>query len=140
MMMAMMGMVAGGISGNLMSLGAIDFGLIVDGAVVMTENLVRHMSEKHESLGRALTADEEHSVALEACQEMARPVSFAVAIIIIVYLPILTLQGVEGHMFRPMAITVVLALAGSLLLWVGTTFERRRSDVQRALRGFDRLG
>jgi cobalt-zinc-cadmium resistance protein CzcA len=116
MMMAMLGMVAGGISGNLMSLGAIDFGLIVDGAVVMTENLVRRVSQKRESLGRPLTPDEKHLVTIHACQEMGRPVSFAVAIIIMVYLPILTLQGVEGRMFRPMAITVVLALAGSLLL------------------------
>ena len=116
MMFATMGMVAGGISGNLMSLGAIDFGLIVDGAVVMTENLVRRMSLKRESLGRPLTPTERQTAAIHACEEMGRPVSFAVAIIIMVYLPILTLQGVEGKMFRPMALTVVMALVGSLLL------------------------
>jgi cobalt-zinc-cadmium resistance protein CzcA len=116
MMFAMIGMVAGGISGNLMSLGAIDFGLIVDGAVVMTENMVRRVSQKREALGRVLTTDERHGTMIQACQEMGRPVSFAVAIIIMVYLPILTLQGVEGKMFRPMALTVVMALVGSLIL------------------------
>jgi len=116
MMFAMLGMLGGHISGNLMSLGAIDFGLIVDGAVVMTENLVRRMSEKREALGRPLTPDERQTTAIYACEEMGRPVSFAVAIIIMVYLPILTLQGVEGKMFRPMALTVVMALVGSLIL------------------------
>ncbi len=116
MMFATLGMVAGNISGNLMSLGAIDFGLIVDGAVVMTENLVRRMTQKREALGRPLTPLERQATAVHACEEMGRPVSFAVAIIIMVYLPILTLQGVEGKMFRPMALTVVMALAGSLLL------------------------
>jgi len=116
MTFAMIGMVVGGVSGNLMSLGAIDFGLIVDGAVVMTENMVRRVSQKREALGRVLTADERHATMIQACQEMGRPVSFAVAIIIMVYLPILTLQGVEGKMFRPMALTVVMALVGSLIL------------------------
>ena len=110
MLCAFCGMAAFGISGNLMSLGAIDFGLLVDGAVVMVENIVRRLG------GRRLDADERLAAVREAALEVGRPVSFAVAIIIIVYLPILTLTGTEGRMFRPMAWTVVLALAGSLLL------------------------
>jgi cobalt-zinc-cadmium resistance protein CzcA len=110
MLFAFIGMVRAGVSGNLMSLGAIDFGLIVDGSVVMVENVFRLMSDKR-SEGRP-TVD----LIREATLEMARPVAFAVGIILIVYLPILTLTGIEGKMFRPMAITVMFALAGSLLL------------------------
>ena len=116
MMFAVIGMVWGGISGNLMSLGAIDFGLIVDGAVVVTENVVRRLGHERETLGRRLTSGERHSLIHAACTEMGRPVTFAVAIIIMVYLPILALQGVEGRMFRPMALTVIMALVGSLLI------------------------
>ena len=110
MLFAFTGMVQAGISGNLMSLGAIDFGLVVDGSVVMVENIVRRLREAR---GPGITRDD---VVRDASREVARPVFFAVLIIIIVYLPILTLQGVEGKMFQPMAITVVLALAGSLIL------------------------
>lgn len=110
MLIAFTGMLYSGISGNLMSLGAIDFGLIVDGAVVMIENIVRHLSLKKAS------KDEMPHVILEAGREVLRPIFFAVGIIIIVYLPILSLQGVEGKMFRPMAITVIFALVGSLVL------------------------
>ena len=110
MLFAFTGMVQAGLSGNLMSLGAIDFGLIVDGSVVMIENIVRRLSEP-----RPPGATKE-SVIRDAGHEVARPVFFAVLIIIIVYLPILTLQGVEGKMFRPMALTVVFALIGSLIL------------------------
>lgn len=100
------------VSGNLMSLGALDFGLIVDGAVVMVENAVRRRAEaqhhgSHEPPERTI---------LDACLEVGRPVVFAVAIIAIVYLPILTLTGIEGKMFIPMALTVVFALLGSLIL------------------------
>ncbi|MCW5968685.1 MAG: efflux RND transporter permease subunit [Blastocatellales bacterium] len=100
------------VSGNLMSLGALDFGLIVDGAVVMVENTVRRRAEAqhdapHEPPDRTI---------LDACLEVARPVVFAVGIIAIVYLPILSLTGIEGKMFKPMALTVVFALVGSLLL------------------------
>lgn len=116
MMFAVIGMEYGGVSANLMSLGAIDFGLIVDGAVVMAENLVRRLTLLREKVDRPLTREERREASIQACREMARPVSFAVAIIIIVYLPILTLQGTEGKMFRPMALTVVFALTGSLLL------------------------
>jgi len=100
-----------GIAGNLMSLGAIDFGLVVDGSVVMIENIVRTLAHR--------TASDERphlERVREAALQVARPVVFAVGIIMIVYLPILALTGVEGKMFRPMALTVVFALAGSLLL------------------------
>ena len=110
MLVAFTGMVQAGLSGNLMSLGAIDFGLIVDGSVVMIENIVRKLSEKH-----AAGVSREQIIA-EAGREVARPIFFAVLIIIIVYLPIITLEGVEGKMFRPMAWTVVFALIGSLVL------------------------
>ncbi|HJQ70772.1 MAG TPA: CusA/CzcA family heavy metal efflux RND transporter [Blastocatellia bacterium] len=112
MLFAAICMVVFGVSGNLMSLGALDFGLIVDGAVVMVENAVRRRAEaqhkgSHEPPERTI---------LDACLEVGRPVVFAVAIIMIVYLPILSLTGIEGKMFKPMALTVVFALAGSLLL------------------------
>lgn len=100
------------VSGNLMSLGALDFGLIVDGAVVMVENAVRRRAEAQHS---ELKEPPERTI-LESCMEVGRPVVFAVAIIAIVYLPILSLQGIEGKMFKPMALTVVFALIGSLIL------------------------
>ncbi len=98
-----------GISGNLMSLGAIDFGLVVDGSVVMIENILRHLETREDHISPL-------AAIREAALEVGRPVAFAVGIIIIVYLPILTLQGVEGKMFLPMATTVVFALLGSLVL------------------------
>jgi heavy metal efflux system protein len=101
-----------GVSGNLMSLGALDFGLIVDGAVVMVENAVRRRADaQHEGSDEA-----PDRTILDACVEVGRPVVFAVAIIMIVYLPILSLQGIEGKMFKPMALTVIFALLGSLIL------------------------
>ncbi|MDE0055351.1 MAG: CusA/CzcA family heavy metal efflux RND transporter [Gammaproteobacteria bacterium] len=109
MLFAFTGMVQAGLSGNLMSLGAIDFGLIVDGSVVMVENIVRRLSQARNGQIR----DE---VVGWAGREVARPVFFAVMIIIIVYLPIMVLQGIEGKMFRPMALTVVFALVASLVL------------------------
>lgn len=118
MLFAFTAMVYAGLSGNLMSLGAIDFGLIVDGSVVMIENIVRHLAERRRDAGNGaeLRDDEMKGVVLEAGREVLRPIFFAVGIIIIVYLPILTLQGVEGKMFRPMALTVVFALTGALIL------------------------
>jgi cobalt-zinc-cadmium resistance protein CzcA len=100
------------VSGNVMSLGSLDFGLIVDGAVIVVENAVRRRAEaqhqgSHEPPERTI---------LEACMEVGRPVVFAVAIITIVYLPILGLAGIEGKVFKPMALTVVFALVGSLIL------------------------
>lgn len=100
------------VSGNLMSLGALDFGLIVDGAVVMVENVVRRRAEAQHEKSR----EPPERTILEACLEVARPVVFAVAIIAIVYLPILSLRGIEGKMFVPMALTVIFALLGSLIL------------------------
>lgn len=111
MLVAFTGMVHAKLSGNLMSLGAIDFGLIVDGSVVMIENIVRKLAEK-----RGNNPGDPIAAVVEAGREVARPVCFAVGIIIIVYLPILSLQGVEGKMFRPMALTVIFALCASLVL------------------------
>jgi len=115
MLGAFIGMRVAGLSGNLMSLGAIDFGLIVDGSVVIVENIVRQLSARQPDDSTL------KSSVHEAVLEVARPVAFAVAIIIIVYVPVLSLRGVEGKMFAPMALTVVFALACSLVLaltWV----------------------
>jgi cobalt-zinc-cadmium resistance protein CzcA len=116
MLFAITGMVQNKISGNLMSLGAIDFGIIVDGAVVMVENFMRRLGERQQELGRRLTRSERFDLVQQAAREVARPVLFGVGIIMIVYLPVITLSGVEGKMFRPMALVVLLALAGALLI------------------------
>ena len=116
MLFAITGMNRFGISGNLMSLGAIDFGLIVDGAVVMVEHAVRRLAEERARIGRTLTREEVRHSVRKAAGEVAKPVTFAVSIITVVYLPILTLEGIEGKMFKPMAFTVVFALIGALLL------------------------
>jgi cobalt-zinc-cadmium resistance protein CzcA len=110
MLIAFSGMVPSRISANLMSLGAIDFGLIVDGAVVLVENVVRRLSEP-DARGKTV-----RQLTAEAAHEVARPIAFGIGIIILVYLPILSLGGIEGKMFKPMAFTVVLALIGSLLM------------------------
>ena len=109
MLFAVIMMVATGVSGNLMSLGALDFGLIVDGAVVMVENAIRKLHEKKNGTSNTESI-------LESAVEVGRPVVFAVGIIIIVYFPIMTLTGIEGKMFKPMAFTVTYALIGALLL------------------------
>ena len=116
MLFAIVGMNRFGISGNLMSLGAIDFGLIVDGAVVLVENAVRRLAEERKHAGRTLTRAEVRKNVWTAAREVAQPVTFAVSIITVVYLPLLALEGTEGKMFRPMATTVVFALIGALLL------------------------
>ncbi len=110
------GLVQGNWSANLMSLGAIDFGLIVDGAVVMVENILRHLAERQRVLGRALSAEERLLEVRAAAREVARPMFFGVLIITVVYAPVLALTGIEGKMFRPMAIAVMLALGGALAL------------------------
>ncbi|MCC6348941.1 MAG: CusA/CzcA family heavy metal efflux RND transporter [Candidatus Eisenbacteria bacterium] len=115
MLFAATGMVHGKISANLLSLGAIDFGIIVDGAVVMVENMMRRFAGRQHELGRPLDVHERLHTAFAGAYEVARPTLFGVAIIMAVYLPILTLSGIEGRMFRPMALVVLLALAGSLL-------------------------
>ena len=116
MLFAFIGMRLLGISGNLMSLGAIDFGIIVDGAVIVIENAVRMIAHRSQELGRALSKEERTAAVLASTREVLRPTVFGVTTISIVYLPILSLVGIEGKMFRPMAITVLLALAGSLVL------------------------
>jgi cobalt-zinc-cadmium resistance protein CzcA len=116
LLFAMTGMVEGKISGNLMSLGAIDFGLIIDGAVVIVENIVRSLAVKQHQLGHALTRDERLHVVAAASKEVASPMFFGVLIITIVYFPILSLTGIEGKMFHPMAVTVMLCLGSALVL------------------------
>lgn len=113
---AITGMVRFGVSGNLMSLGAVDFGLIIDGAVVMVENIVRRLGERQHSAGRLLSFSERLETVLAAAKEVGRPTFFGVFIITIVYVPILTLTGIEGKMFQPMALTVIFALVGALVL------------------------
>lgn len=110
------GMAQGRISANLMSLGAIDFGLIVDGAIVVVENILRRLAERQHALGRPLLAAERFTEVGAAAREVARPMFFGVLIITLVYAPILALTGIEGKMFRPMALAVMLALGGALVL------------------------
>jgi len=116
MLIAFTGMVQAGLSGNLMSLGAIDFGLLVDGSVVMVDNIMRRLAKANNQHREDRLAE-----VLAAGREVLRPMTFAVGIIILVYVPILSLTGIEGKMFRPMASTVIIALAGSLLLAVTVT-------------------
>lgn len=114
MLMTITGMVEVGVSANLMSLGALDFGLIVDGAVIIVENAIRRLGEAQRT--GTLALKERLFLAYEASAEVIRPSLFGVGIITLVYLPIFTLTGVEGKMFHPMAITVVMALSAALLL------------------------
>jgi heavy metal efflux system protein len=116
MLLTISGMVANRVSGNLMSLGALDFGLIVDGAVIIVENCLRRFGAAQHGLGRLLTRDERFALAEEATVEVIKPSIFGVLIIALVYVPIFALSGVEGKMFHPMAFTVVLALTAALLL------------------------
>lgn len=110
------GMRFAGVSGNLMSLGALDFGLIVDGAVIIMENCIRRFGEAQQQLGRTLERAEREALAVSATTEVIRPSLFGVGIITAVYLPVFALEGVEGKMFHPMAFTVVLALTAAMLL------------------------
>ncbi len=116
MLFTLTGMARGGVSANLMSLGALDFGLIVDGAVIIIENCLRRFGERTHALGRAMTREERFAETASATAEVIRPSLFGLGIITAVYLPIFALTGVEGKMFHPMAITVVLALSGAMLL------------------------
>ena len=116
MLFAVIGMVKMNISGNLMSLGAIDFGIIIDAAVIIVENCIRRLGEEQHKLGRLLTRLERFEVVFDASLEVRRASLSGELIIMIVYLPILTLSGIEGKMFGPMAQTVLLALTGALLL------------------------
>ena len=116
MLMTISGMVQNRVSANLMSLGALDFGLIVDGAVIIVENCLRRFGERQHALGRLLTRDERFELAATASAEVIKPSLFGLFIIAAVYLPIFALTGVEGKMFHPMALTVVIALTAAMAL------------------------
>jgi len=147
MLMTITGMVRTGVSGNLMSLGALDFGLIVDGAVIIVENCLRRFGEAQHRLGRLLNREERFALAASASGEVIRPSLFGVLIITLVYVPIFALTGVEGKMFHPMAITVVMALTFALILsltfvpaavamFVSGKVEEKDSFVMRGARRF----
>ena len=116
MLMTAAGMNGLKVSGNLMSLGALDFGLIVDGAVIIVENALRRLAERQEHEGRLLTREERMEETTHAAQEMIRPTVYGQAIIFLVFVPLLTFQGVEGKTFAPMAITLMIALACAFVL------------------------
>lgn len=118
MLFTVSGMVASEVSANLMSLGALDFGLIVDGSVIIVENCMRRLAEEQRRMGRLLTRGERFGVVFEAAKEVRQATMFGELIIIAVYLPIFAMTGIEGKMFHPMAITVVIALVGAMLLSV----------------------
>ena len=118
MLFTISGMVTNKVSGNLMSLGALDFGLIVDGAVIIIENCLRRFGQEQHRLGRLLTKQERLALAFDATKEVRSATLFGELIIAIVYVPIFALTGVEGKMFHPMAFTVVTALLGAMLLSV----------------------
>lgn len=148
MLMTAMGMIKGGISGNLMSLGALDFGLIVDGAVIITENCLRRLAERQHHMGRLLTLKERLHEVMVASREMIQPSVFGQAIIIMVYIPLLSFTGVEGKMFEPMAVTVIIALIAAFILSLtfvpamiaifikGKVEEKENRLVRGALRGY----
>jgi len=116
MLLAALGMTHFGISGNLMSLGAIDFGIIIDGSVIIVENCLRRLADKQRELGRLLTREERLEVTRAASHEVRRATAFGEIIIIMVYVPILALAGVEGKLFHPMALTVIFALTAAFIL------------------------
>ncbi len=118
MLFTFTGMVTNKVSANLMSLGALDFGIIIDGAVVIVENCVRRLAHAQGIAGRPLTRNERFHEVFEASKEARRPLLFGQLIIMVVYLPIFALTGVEGKMFHPMAYTVVAALLGAMILSV----------------------
>ena len=121
MLIAIIGMKYFNVSANLMSLGAIDFGLIVDGAVIIVENCIRRLVDRRQELGHDLSEAERLETIYESTVEMVKPSIFGIGIIIAAYIPILTLQGIEGKMFRPMGMTVIMALLGSMLLSITLT-------------------
>ncbi|MGJ8620960.1 MAG: efflux RND transporter permease subunit [Methylophilaceae bacterium] len=118
MLFTFTGMVTGKVSANLMSLGALDFGIIIDGAVVIVENCMRRLAHGQNNLGRTLTQSERFEAVFAAAQEARKPLIYGQLIIMSVYLPIFALTGIEGKMFHPMAFTVVIALLGAMLLSV----------------------
>lgn len=116
MLITATGMLQGRISANLMSLGALDFGLIVDGAVIIAENSLRHLAERQRELGRTLSLEERLSTVTASTSEMIRPTVYGQIIIILVYVPLLAFTGVEGKTFEPMALTVMIALATAFVV------------------------
>lgn len=116
MLLTITGMVTNSMSANLMSLGALDFGIIVDGAVIIVENCIRRLSEKQHEVGRLLTRAERFDTVLDASKEVRKATMFGEVIIMVVYLPILSLTGIEGKMFYPMALTVIIALCSAMIL------------------------
>ena len=118
MLFTITGMVSNNVSANLMSLGALDFGIIVDGAVIIVENCIRRLSEEQHKLGRLLTRAERFEVVFDASKEVRKATMFGELIIMIVYLPILSMRGIEGKMFYPMGFTVIVALIGAMILSV----------------------
>lgn len=115
-LMMAIGMNRYGVSGNLMSLGALDFGLIVDGSIIIIENCLRRLAERQHREGRLLSLSERLHEVFEASKEMVRPTVYGQAIILLVFAPLLTFTGVEGKMFTPMAVTVMFALVGAFIL------------------------
>lgn len=145
MLFTFSGMVGNKVSANLLSLGALDFGIIVDGAVVIVENCVRRLASAQHRLGRILTREERFAEVFEAAREARRPLIYGQLIIMIVYLPIFALTGIEGKMFHPMAFTVVFALLGAMILsvtfvpaavalFIGRSVEEKESRVMGAAR------
>ncbi|MGU3316179.1 efflux RND transporter permease subunit [Sphingomonas sp. M6A6_1c] len=118
MLLTATGMLQAGVSANLMSLGALDFGLIVDGAVIIVENALRRLGERQHEVGKRLPLRERVDIVAASAREMIRPSVYGQAIIILVYAPLLTFSGVEGKMFEPMALTVIIALAFAFVLSV----------------------
>lgn len=118
MLFTITGMVSNKVSANLMSLGALDFGIIVDGAVIIVENCVRRLSEEQHKLGRLLTRAERFDVVFDASKEVRKATMFGELIIMIVYLPILSMRGIEGKMFYPMGFSVIVALIGAMIFSV----------------------
>src|SRR5204863_5121254 len=116
MLITATGMLQTKLSANLMSLGALDFGLIVDGAVIIAENSLRRLAERQHEFGRLLTLEERLRTVTDSASEMIRPTVYGQLIIILVYVPLLTFTGVEGKTFEPMAMTVIIALGTAFVL------------------------
>lgn len=151
MLFTVLGMYQFAIVASLLSLGAIDFGIIVDGSVVMTEANLRNLGDRQRLLGRKLTAQERLETLILSCKQVARPIVFGMGIILVVFIPILTLEGTEGKMFRPMALTFILALAGALVIalvltpvmnyfFLPRTVKEKEGFFSRMiLKGYDRI-
>ncbi|RZM13953.1 MAG: CusA/CzcA family heavy metal efflux RND transporter, partial [Sphingomonas sp.] len=145
MLLTSAGMLKAGVSANLMSLGALDFGLIVDGAVIIVENALRRLAERQHALGERLSLEERLAIVAASAREMIRPSVYGQAIIILVYAPLLTFSGVEGKMFEPMALTVIIALVFAFILsltfvpaaiaaWIGGKVDEKESRIVTVLR------